>query len=592
MRRTPADLERIRETAVKLAVDFCSLSRRILRYANRGTPRADFLREVSRMILDFSTADALELRMTDGELRYRWSAVRDDGEALDCERLPGIVRAGRNLPCRDDESLYERLCAAVILDELDHAAANVTGGGSFWLPGLTDEVCCPPLFEDAGSAELERLTGGYASLALIAFHLDETNTGLLVLKSRRERFLSRREIEFYEGLAETLGVAVADRRAQHALRERIKELTCLYGIAKLVQRPGIELDELLQGIVELMPPAWQYPELASARLVLDDETYTSPDFDGRGAALRAEIDVGGRKRGFVEIIYSGGEQYLEATLFLEEERSLIEGIAQQISLILDRRHAERERRRLQEQLRHADRLATIGQLGAGVAHELNEPLTSILGFAQLAAKQPELPGEVAEDLELIIKSSLHAREIVKKLLFFSRQMPSRKTAVDLNETVEHGLYFLESRCAKEGIELVRRLDDELPPIIADPSQLHQVLVNLVVNAIQAVAARKTSAGPGRLTIATDHDGARVYLRVSDNGVGMDDQTRSKIFLPFFTTKDVGEGTGLGLPVVYGIVTGHGGSVEVQSTPGHGSTFTVALPRSDVDPPNASEGDRA
>jgi signal transduction histidine kinase len=572
VKRTPGDLESIRETAVKLAVDFCSLSRRILRYANRGTPRADFLRAVSGMILDFSGADALELRMTDGELRYIWQsgAGETDRRCRTLERVP--VHPELNLPCEEGGGLVEELCAALISGEFSRDGSNITRGGSLWIADSRGSAACPPLRDELGADELDEICGGAGSALLIPFHLNGRDTGLLTLKSERAGFLSPREVEFYEGLAETLGVAVTDRRAQHALRERMKELTCLYGIAKLVQRPGIPTDELLRGVVELLPPAWQYPELASARLVLDERNYHSRDYREGGAGLRAAITVEGRERGFIEVTYAGGEQYLEAALFLEEERSLIDGVAQQLSLILERRRTEEEKRRLQEQLRHADRLATIGQLAAGVAHELNEPLTSILGFAQLSQKHPELPTEAGEDLELIVKSTLHAREIVKKLLFFSRQMPSQSRPVDLNQTIEEGLYFLESRCRRQGIELVRELDPELPEITADPAQLHQVLVNLVVNAVQAMP------GGGRLTISTRAIDEGVQLSVADEGIGMVDEVREKIFLPFFTTKDIGEGTGLGLPVVYGIVTAHGGAIEVDSAPERGSTFTITLPR--------------
>ncbi|MBD3372716.1 MAG: hypothetical protein GF403_08380 [Candidatus Coatesbacteria bacterium] len=572
VKRTAGDLESIRETAVKLAVDFCSLSRRILRYANRGTPRADFLRAVSGMILDFSGADALELRMTDGELRYIWQSGtgETDRRCRTLERVP--VHPELNLPCEEGGGLVEELCAALISGELSRDGSNITRGGGLWIADSRGTAACPPLRDELGAGELDQICGGAGSALLIPFHLNGRDTGLLTLKSERTGFLSPREVEFYEGLAETLGVAVTDRRAQHALRERMKELTCLYGIAKLVQRPGIPTDELLRGVVELLPPAWQYPELASARLILDERNYHSRDYREGGAGLRSAITVEGRERGFIEVTYAGGEQYLEAALFLEEERSLIDGVAQQLSLILERRRTEEEKRRLQEQLRHADRLATIGQLAAGVAHELNEPLTSILGFAQLSQKHPELPAEAAEDLELIVKSTLHAREIVKKLLFFSRQMPSQSRPVDLNQTIEEGLYFLESRCRRQGIELVRELDPELPEITADPAQLHQVLVNLVVNAVQAMP------GGGRLTISTRAVDEGVQLAVADEGVGMVDEVREKIFLPFFTTKDIGEGTGLGLPVVYGIITAHGGSIEVDSAPRRGSTFTITLPR--------------
>jgi signal transduction histidine kinase len=248
-------------------------------------------------------------------------------------------------------------------------------------------------------------------------------------------------------------------------------------------------------------------------------------------------------------------------------------MANEIALVIERSQAEEEKDRLEEQLRHADRLATIGQLAAGVAHELNEPLGNILGFAQLAAKASGIPEAVGKDLERIISASLHARTVIERLNLFARQSPQRRGLVDLNRVINEGLYFLGHRCAKVGITLVRELASDIPEIIADQSQLYQVLVNLVVNAIQAMPEG------GRLTIRTLKYDSQVAFSVEDTGIGIDDETRSKIFLPFFTTKDVNEGTGLGLAVVHGIVMAHGGSITVDSQVGKGSRFEVRLPLS-------------
>ncbi|MCK4341367.1 MAG: hypothetical protein KAY37_06560 [Phycisphaerae bacterium] len=233
--------------------------------------------------------------------------------------------------------------------------------------------------------------------------------------------------------------------------------------------------------------------------------------------------------------------------------------------------AEDQKSQLHQQLIHADRLATIGQLAAGVAHELNEPLGSILGFAQLAKKCPELPSPAEQDIEKIVTASLYAREVIKKLMVFARQMPPRSTRVDLIQVVEDALYFLEAQCAKKDIEVVRELAPGMPEITADPAQLKQVLVNLVVNATQAMPHG------GTLTVSTRSSGSSVFLDVKDTGIGMSKETLEKVFLPFFTTKDVNEGTGLGLAVVHGIVTSHGGSIDVESQVGQGTRFEIRLP---------------
>ncbi len=378
------------------------------------------------------------------------------------------------------------------------------------------------------------------------------------------------------------------RSAEAALRERVKELTCLYEIAQIAARPGVPLEEILRDIVKVLQRAWQYPEITCARIVLDGCVYLSEGFREGGRAATpsapptcepdvpawkqaAEIVVAGQDRGTIEVAYTEERPELDEGPFLKEERKLIDAVAGRIALIVERREAEQDRSRLQDQLRHADRLATIGQLAAGVAHELNEPLGSILGFAQLAKKCPGLPERAKRDIEKIEAASLHARETIKKLLVFARQTPPQRRPVQLDRLIEEGLHFFKARCAKEGIELVLAFSPDLPEITADPAQLNQILVNLVVNALQAMP------DGGTLTVRTQAGEDHVSLLVEDTGAGMTEDVIEKLFVPFFTTKDVGEGTGLGLPVAHGIVTSHGGSIRVESALGRGTRFEIELP---------------
>ncbi|HPD47148.1 MAG TPA: ATP-binding protein [Anaerohalosphaeraceae bacterium] len=356
-----------------------------------------------------------------------------------------------------------------------------------------------------------------------------------------------------------------------ALRERIKELTCLYGIAQVSNCPEMSLDDILQRIVEMLPAAWQYPEVASAQITLDESVYRTARFCETGQKQSAIITVAGRPRGTVEILYAAPKQDVHEGPFLREERNLIEEVSRQIGLIVERRQTQQDKLDLCAQVRHAERLATIGILAAGIAHELNEPLANILGFAQLAKKCPGVPAAAINDIEQIEAASLHAREIIRKLLVFARQRAPQKTMVNLNTVVNDSLYLLEARCVKEGITLTRQLAPDLPEITADAAQLSQVVVNLVVNALQSMC------GEGNITVQTYARDGWVRLIVKDTGIGMSKDVIEKLFVPFFTTKDVGQGTGLGLPVVHGIVTAHNGSIEVKSKPGAGSCFEIRLP---------------
>jgi len=556
----------------KLTKDFQELSHQILQYANQGVLRTYFQQEVSKMIMDFSGCDAVELWVKDHDKYFRCKVNRLPGSSFSCEiKHCEQNENGEILPHLDDDPNLVCLCRDLILDHIDLPQPGFTRNGSFWLGDKKKPFSLLSKPERKSYVHGFKIGGDYPSIAVIPIAVEHQNIGLLQLKSKHRDFFTENEIDLYEGLAQSLGIALAHRHAEVDLRERIKELTCLYGIARLAAQPNLPMEEILQNIVEVLPPAWLYPEITCAKIILDGNAYSTPDFrDGR-YQQRADIIVNGERRGSVEVVYLEEKPELDEGPFLREERSLLDMVAKEVAIIIMRRQAEQDKMRLEGQLRHADRLATIGQLAAGVAHELNEPLGNILGFAQLTKKCQDLPKQAEQDIEKVLSASLYAREIVKKLMIFARQMPPRKIMVHLNQLVEEGLNFFESRCAKEGIELVCSLSPDLPEVAADPAQLNQVFVNLVVNALQAMPKG------GRLKIQTLHGRDYLSLIIEDTGMGMAEEVLKKIFTPFFTTKDVGQGTGLGLPVVHGIVTSHGGSIKVESKVGSGTRFEIQLP---------------
>lgn len=549
--------------------DYEALLKEILRAAGRDLSRVEFLGDVAGTLLDFAGCDWVEVRVRKDDQCFRCEATSRPEERA-AVRMTRCKQHGKN-PLGDGLRRGEpidEICRMVI--ERRGSSACFTKGGSFWTGNLVESLGA--VLEDDPAA-IERGSSGpeeHASLIVVPLTAGEPIVGLLTLGSRRKDHFQRRDVEGYEAIAATFGLTLANQLAHASLRERIKELTCLYSLAQIAEG-RMQLGDILQGVVEHLPPAWQYPEATAARIVYDGCPYIAGDFEKCVDRQSADLVVKQRKRGTIEVGYTREQPELDEGPFLREERSLIDTVACQVANLIERREAAEERRRLQDQLRHADRLATIGQLSAGVAHELNEPLGNILAFAQLAEKEPDVPEQVGKDLHRIVTTSLHAREIIKKLMLFARQMPPRKMQVELNGVVEEGLSLLESRCLKEGIVIQRDLVGGLPEIVADPSQLSQVVVNLVVNAIQAMP------DGGLVRIATRADAGGVVLAVEDAGVGMDREVQGEIFTPFFTTKDVHEGTGLGLAVVHGIVTSHGGAISVESAPGKGSRFEVRLP---------------
>ncbi|HSV93886.1 MAG TPA: ATP-binding protein, partial [Desulfobacterales bacterium] len=372
-------------------------------------------------------------------------------------------------------------------------------------------------------------------------------------------------------LASILGRSLSHNRSRFELRERVKELTCMYSLASLAASSENRADRFLQAAAELLPPAYLYPGIARARIVYGAGEYRTAGSGEPVAVQSADLVIGDLKRGAVEVAYLEPRPELDEGPFLAEERRLLDSVAREIASTLERRQAEVEQARLQEQLRHADRLATIGKLAAGVAHELNEPLTGILGFAELLKEIPRMPDQAVEDLGRIEAAALHAREVVRKLLLFARQITPRAGRVAVNRLAGDVIAFFEARLRERSIAVATELSDEVPDIPGDESQVRQVLINLVLNAIQAMPAG------GRLSIATRCRGGEVLIRVADTGPGIPADIREKIFLPFFTTKDVDQGTGLGLSVAHGIVKAHRGRITVGGRPGEGAELTVALP---------------
>ena len=571
MKSAEARNQAVEGTSRKPPEDFRSLSIRLLHYANIGTSVVSFLRQLMKIILEFSSCDGVELRASDGDVFYRARATRRPRRSYSL----GVSNHGDGADldaCTDKEQVFEELCRRVIEGQLDVSKPNITRNGSLWINDTEKPVTLGS--EKEGDDEVTFICTtpeGYKAIALIPFVQEDQQVGLLELMSLEKFFFTESEVVLYESIAQTLGLAIADRRARYQCNERVKELTCLYGIAKVSGTRGLGLEQILRQIVELLPPAWQYPDITAGRITLDELSVSTAGFADTPQKQSSDIVIAGRKRGVVEVVYKEERPRLYEGPFLKEERSMIDAVAREVALIVERKEAEDYREALQEQLRHADRLATLGQLAAGVAHELNEPLSGILGFAQLAQKNPALPEEAGNDLDKIVKACLHAREVVKKLLYFARQMPTRKSFFDLNKLIKDGFYFLESRCAKQHIKIVRELDENLPEVYADSAQIHQVMVNLMVNAIQAMPEG------GTMTIGTSAHDDYVLVTVEDTGLGMSEDVRRRAFEPFFTTKDIGEGTGLGLSVVHGILTSHGGSIGLWSEEGKGTRFEIKLP---------------
>jgi len=228
---------------------------------------------------------------------------------------------------------------------------------------------------------------------------------------------------------------------------------------------------------------------------------------------------------------------------------------------------------LQSKLIHAEKMAAVGQLVSGVAHEVNNPLTAILGFADLLLENPEMPEVARKDLRVILQEAQRTKQIVQNLLSFARQMPPQRKPVQLNGILRRTVQLRAYDFNSHGVEIIERLDEGLPQVVGDSHQLQQVFLNIMNNAYDAV---RETGRPARIEIMTASLGTYVEVSFRDNGQGITQPDR--IFDPFFTTKEVGKGTGLGLSICYGIVREHGGEILCHNNTGvEGATFIVRLP---------------
>jgi signal transduction histidine kinase len=305
-----------------------------------------------------------------------------------------------------------------------------------------------------------------------------------------------------------------------------------------------------------------YPEGVAKEIM---KKLRSPEYGGIGKFIPSQLNI----------VNKYGEEIpiqLSAALIYDGAGKEVSSVG----IFTDLRPRIKIERKLQEthlQLVSSEKMASLGKLAAGIAHEINNPLGGILIYSSLMMEDLPEGDSKRGDLARIVQEASRCKDIVKSLLEFARQTEPKMEPTDINRAITDGLFFLENQALFHNIKIIKNLDPFLPFIRGNASQLKQVLINIIVNAAEAMH------GNGTFTITSypSPDRKGIILEFADTGEGISEENLTRIFDPFFTTKEVGKGTGLGLATSYGIIEDHGGRISVRSKVGEGTTFTIELP---------------
>jgi signal transduction histidine kinase len=376
----------------------------------------------------------------------------------------------------------------------------------------------------------------------------------------------------------------------HDLNERVKELTALHRTARLLQDHKRTPPKLLQEIVTILPAAFDQAEIAAARIVFDGVEYRSPNFGSSPWTESAHFTTTGGRHGLVEIVYAENRFKQTNHPFLAEEKNLLESIAEMLQLYLDRKEAQesvekvtkelvernKELWNLQQEMGRVGQAAALGWMAGAIAHELGTPLNSVLGYTQLLA-QEDLPEKARRHAKTIESQVQRMAGIVQYYLDRTRGSISKRSQVNLNDLVRETLLLLKPVLEEKSVHVVSQLAESLPSLNAHAGSLQRVLINLLNNAVDSLVEERKITIATYLSRATEQQRPGIIIEISDTGTGISPDLLPKVFDFFMTTKDSGNGTGLGLAVCREIVKEHGGRITITSEIGKGTKVTIFLP---------------
>ena len=494
--------------------------------------------------------------------------------------------------------ILECMCGNILCGRFDSAKPFFTARGSFYSNGTT-ALLASTTDADRQARTRNRCNGeGYESVALIALRSGDSIIGLLQFNDHHPNRFTSNLLSHLESVADSLANILSRRQAEEALSKSEERFRAIYERAPI----GVALMDSASGRFLQVNP--MYCEIVGysqrEMLTLDFMNITHPEDLQRDLYEMSRVGRGESNYYKIEKRYvrkNGSTAWVQLHVvpLTWEDGIMTEHLAI-VSDITERKRAEKEKAKLEAQILQAQKMESVGRLAGGVAHDFNNMLGVIIGHSELALSQLNPDQPLYEDLTEIRNAAERSTSLTRQLLAYARKQTAAPRVLDLNQTVTSMLNMLQ-RLIGENINLNWHPAEILWPVKIDPSQLDQILANLVVNARDAIT------GVGKITIETknctlDEDycaahigsvpGEYATLTVSDDGCGMDKETLAQIFEPFFTTKDIGKGTGLGLATVYGIVKQNNGFINAYSEPGHGTTFTIYLPRQEGKAGQAAE----
>jgi signal transduction histidine kinase len=383
------------------------------------------------------------------------------------------------------------------------------------------------------------------------------------------------------------------------LRERVKELDCLYGIADLVERPGIPLEGILQGTVALIPGACLRPENVCARITVEGQEFRTSGFRETPRRLASSIVVREEQIGIVEVYHLAETPRHEEQL-VTAKKALFKAIAERLGRIIERKQAEEQARRQREQLMQADKMVALGTLVSGIGHEINNPNNFILlnvpflkgawesalaildthyrqhgDFRLRGVPFTEAREILPQLLDDIRDGARRIKRIVDELKDYARPQETRlDEQVDINKVVQSAVTLSHPFIRKRTQAFSAEYAKDIPRLRGSAQRIEQVVINLLQNACEALQDARRGVS---VRTAADTDGQAVTITVCDEGEGVSEENLRRITDPFFTTKRDSGGTGLGLSISARIVQDHGGSLRFNSTVGEGTVATVSLP---------------